>query len=255
MAAVYQEDLRQSVRHWAFIAWAVIGTMLTVIWFATPRAPAAGVSTAQVQSGESTAPAVAGTVTSASHLAAKLLRVHLLLWASFVIALGATAISGDSENAPEAILCRGVGRWQYFLSKSAARVTAAVGLLILLTIPAILLSSLRLPNDLTMGGVWRGVWITAVTLGALTALSVAGSSWFRNPLVGTALVWMGLYGVGIVASVLDIVPISPVVLVESLPSLLRGSEPALAAPLPSFLAAAALAATLVSMTVYSLRDV
>lgn len=264
LAAVYQEDLRQSVRHWAFIAWAVVGTMLTVIWFAAPREqappkpqPIVGqVQVASMQSVAPTPPAPApAVVPTASQLAAKLLRVHLLLWASFVIALGATAISGDADSAPESILCRGVGRWQYFLGKSAARITAVVALLVVLTLPAIVVGALRMPNDLTAGGVMRGIWTVALTLGALTALSVAGSSWFKNPLVGTALVWMTLYGAGIVAAVLEVTPVSPLVLVETLPDLLRGSEPMLHAQLPVFLTSAALAATLVSMTAYSFRDV
>jgi hypothetical protein len=256
---VYQEDLRQSVRHWAFIAWAVIGTMLTVIWFAVPREPTPTpppATTVQAAAHTAPAPAIAPVPQlTASNLAAKLLRVHLLFWASFVIALGATAISGDADNAPEAILCRGVGRWQYFIAKTASRITATVALLVLLTFPAIIVGALRLPNDLTMGGVFHSLWVAALTLGALTALAVAGSSWFRNPLVGTAVVWMTLYGAGIVVSVLDVTALSPLVLVETLPTLLRGAEPAIHAQLPTFLLAGALAGMLLSMTVYSLRDV
>lgn len=286
LTAVFRDDLRQSARHWAFIAWALIGLMLTIVWFAAPKEtdspPAASSAGVGAVAGAGTrAGAGAGTVVqvggyarqaapsvpqepvgaarrvlTSSQLAGKLLRIHLLLWASFAIALGATSIAGEAESAPESVLCRGVSRIEYFTGKCLARTTAVIGLFLILTVPAILVGALRLPNDLTLGGLTRGVAITALALAAVTALSVAGGAWFRNPLVAAAVAWMAIYGLGITAAILEIDALSPLVLVEQLPETLRGATPRGAdQPVLSVLGVMALAANLVSMGAYSLRDI
>lgn len=248
LGAVLQEDLRQTMRHWAFVAWAAIGLLLTVVWFAVPKVepgpetPAAGI----VES--SPAP-------SASQLAGKLLRVHLLLWSTFVIALGASSISGEVDSAAESILCRGISRWEYYLGKCFSRMFAVVGLFLVLSVPAIGISCLRLHNDLTFPGVFRGVSTVAMVLAGIAAISVAGSSWFRNPLAGVAVLWMLLYGLGIVTAVLDIDDYSPLAMVEQLPDMLRGlTQQAPHHRLVTGVGVTAVVATIVSMGAYSFRD-
>lgn len=274
LTAVFREDLRQSARHWAFIAWALIGLMLTIVWFAAPKetdstpvtptaeagagtvVQARGYSRQPVPSAPQEPASAARRVLTSSQLAGKLLRIHLLLWASFAIALGATSIAGEAESAPESVLCRGVSRIEYFAGKCLARTTAVIGLFLILTVPAILVGALRLPNDLTLGGLTRGVAMTALALAAVTALSVAAGAWFRNPLVAAAVAWMAIYGLAITAAILEIDALSPLVLVEQLPEMLRGATPRGAdQPFLSVLGVTALAANLVSMGAYSLRDI
>ncbi|MFO0949098.1 MAG: hypothetical protein U1D30_24835 [Planctomycetota bacterium] len=259
IGAVIEEDLRQTIRHWAFVAWAAVGLLLTIVWFAIPKAtpaPHAPVPAANAVPHHPAAGAVeAAPSPTASQLAGKLLRVHLLLWTSFVIALGASSISGEADSAPESILCRGISRWEYYLGKCFSRMLAVVGLFLLLTVPAIGVSCLRLENDLTWLGVWRSVSTVAMVLAGIAAISVAGSSWFRNPLAGVAVLWMLLYGLGIVTAVLDIEALSPLSMVEQLPDMLRGiAEESPRHRLVNGIGLAALISTVISIGAYSFRD-
>jgi hypothetical protein len=296
--AVFAEDLRQAVRHWAFISWGVLGFALTTAWVVTvhgqspappPTAPAAHVAE---EAAENAAPAstdamwerhqgatggpespfadpalpaapqaasVVGSKWTAAKLVGKLLALNIIVWASFVIAIGATAVSAEADVASDSILCRGVSRWQYYLAKCCARVLAVIGLFLLLTIPSAILIAYRLPNDLSFGGTWLAVKTVAYVLAGLTVLSFAGGVWFQNPMIGVAVVWMGLYGVGLVAAILEIRDLSPGVFAEKIPAMLVSAPSAAAASsqhvLPTVLATAAFFATAVSITYYSTRDV
>ena len=193
---------------------------------------------------------------SAAVFAGRVMRYHLLLWASFVIALGASAIASEADIAPEAILCRGISRWQYYLGKCSARTLMVVGLYLLLSALAVGLGALRLHNDMSWAGLVQTLKLGALTLAALAALSVAGSVWFRSPLIAFAVVWMCLYGVGIVTAILEIPSLSPITLADRFPLLLQASESALPPHhLLPVLGIAAILATAVSLVSFCTKDV
>lgn len=245
--AVTQEDLRSVLRHWALWAWLAVGLGLPALWLSTTIPAAASAPPATTASGESFgAPhetprflhgnlkethagsagiAAEGTL---SGFGGRVLAMQILLCATFALALGATAVSGEADVASDAILCRGIARWQYFLAKSLSRCLAVFLVVALLSMTAITAASLRLPNDVALAGLWSAIQTTGAVLVSAALLGVALGSWFHSPMVGVAVVWMMVYGVGLVATILELRELSPILFAEQLPQVLTGRLEALA---------------------------
>lgn len=268
-AAVVTEDYRQTFRHWAFIAWLVLGVALTCVWFVHPEAglstllgthhaepTTAAVSMPSLDIVET--PALSHDAKSAKHSAAqygsKLIGNQLLLWTTFVLALGVSGIAGEAEFVADAILCRGISRWQYFIGKCVSRISVAVGLYLLLTVPAVLLATFKMTNDLTANGLMTGLGIGAGLTAAIALFAVAGGVWFRHPPIGFAVLWMTVYGIGIVTSILKMSDLSPVVWVERLGDILRGVSNIPPHHLPMLIVCLSLSAAGVSIISFCTRD-
>lgn len=302
LTAVFVDDLRQCLRHWAFISWAVLATALTVLWFvgAGGRVGGDGVSSvidkamdprhtvengdavsaydrnsgeyrnnyqpqseSQNNNGYTQNPQYNGNqpvwqqpqvnqlpdangnyarptqtanrnpqnwqsykvnlrALTAAEFGGWIIRWNLLAFATFAIALGATAISSEQELLADAILCRGVARWQYFVGKCASRSMMAALLFILLATPTLGLACLRMHNDLSWKGSVEAVVAVAGVFAAITALSVAGGAWFKHAIVAVAVMWMSVYGTGILIAILDIGDLSPFSFCDRCTYLLRG---------------------------------
>lgn len=247
MSAIFLDDIRQTVRHWAFITWGVLAVLAALIWFVSSH------SSSEVAAGGEVREAVR-TVTAAE-LSARVLGAHVLLWASFAIALGSSSIAAESDIAADAILCRGISRWQYYVSKCGSRVLMVAALFCLLTLPTLGLAALRLTNDLTLNTTMRAMGLSLAYLTSLTTIGVAISVWFYTPLVSVVVAWMALYGLGIVIAVLELGDLSPVGFSSRLPELLRGNAQAMADHhLLSVLFAGAIIASLISLVHFCLRD-
>jgi hypothetical protein len=259
--AVFLDDIRQTVRHWAFLTWGMLGLAAALIWFVSPQPTSGSPPTPQAAAvtGEASEPSLetssAARRPTAADFGGRILGAHVLVWAVFVIALGASAIAAEAEIAPEAILCRGVSRWQYYLAKCASRVAMVSLLFAGLTVAPLGLAALRLTNDLNLSASLHTLGIGLLYLSALTVIGVAASSWFTNPLISVVVCWMGLYGMGIVVAVLELTGLSPLGLSAQLPMLLRGETTALdGRHLLSVLVTGAFASTLLSLSYFSFRD-
>lgn len=256
LAAVIREDLRLSLRHWAFVAWGLLGIALAALWLTLTPAPPPSV----VAAGFGGQPAEfrlggQGTMT-AGQLAGRLLVAQFLFFASFAIALGASALAGEADIAADAILCRGVSRLQYYLGKVVARVIAVELIFLLLMLPTLWLAGIRHANDMSWASAYASLKLVGGALAALTVIAVAGSAWFSSALPAVGVVWMVLYGIGIVAMILDFHALSPVVIADRLPAMLQGGVSAATGSLmPSVLLYAALGLTVLSLGYYSTRDV
>lgn len=256
--AVLVDDLRQTTRHWAIWSWGVLALLAALVWSVSAQPTAS--PRESVPPTEAAAPVEAVVVEhkrpTAAEFGGRILGAHLLLWAAFVIALGASTISAEAEIAPEAILCRGVSRWQYYLSKCISRAGMVAVLFTVLTSIPIGLAALRLDNDLNFSATVHAMWIGLLYLCTLTLIGVAASSWFGNALISVVVCWMGLYGVGIVVAVLELSGLSPVGLSAQLPLLLRGEQAIVQDHhLLTVLTTTALLSTTVSLGHFSFRDV
>ena len=260
LAAIVTDDLSQCLRHWAILLWGVLCALLYVIWFISlepavtePPEPPAAVHAFQVEPiGEAPPTAVSA---SAAALVAKAIRLHLLVFTTLVVCLAASAIATEADILGESTLCRGISRWQYFAGKAISRMVAAVAAFILFTLPVVFMAWFRLNNDITFMGLWRTLVIGSMWMAGVAAISVAVSSWFRNPLLAAAVAWMTVYGTGIVFAILSIVDYSPLQLVGLVPSILASPETvATTGGLLTLLGLAGLLTSLVSATSFAYRD-
>lgn len=264
---VILDDLKQGLRHWALVWWVALSLVLAAVWFIeTPTTPTREV----ISSGESSGWSSSSNVTHgsaldergetlggplASTLAAKVLRLHLVVWMTLMIIFAGSTMASEAESVASSVLCRGVSRWQYYLGKVIGRVGLTVAAYLVLTVPVFLVALVKCHNDLSFEGTTQALWRSSLLVAGVAALSVAGSSWFRHPLLSVAVAWMVVYGAAIVVSLLRIEPLSPIRFIESVLTLPRHPETALsAAKLLSTLGLTALVVNVVSLIGFSRRD-
>lgn len=197
-----------------------------------------------------------GQAASAAAWSGRLLRVQFLLAISFIIALGASSICGESEVAADAILCRGVSRWQYFFGKMLSR-TIVVGFLFGLLATVILATGMvRFHNDVTLWGAGKAVGLAVSALVALLVCCMAASVWFQNPLVAVLVSWISVVGAGAVVVILEINNFSPMAFADQLTPMLRSVDATLFPNvLLKYLAIAASVVALPAVGYFSRKDV
>lgn len=265
--AVFREDLRQQARHWSVYAWVLVASGFAGLMLASHAGSRATTSTSyslgkaetqfkdHLSELEHSGPAAAATGDMTTSLfAARLVSLHVLGLSTLVILLAASAVPSEAEILPEAILCRGISRWQYFLAKEAGRIAGCLAVFCLLTIGGSVIAVLRLPNDLSLAGMIGLMWRGGVFLALIAGISFAGGSLFGSPMWGAGVVWMALYGLGITVGILEIQPVSPVALSESLPQIARGAATPAGETLTRTLWIATAALNVVALVRFSRRD-
>lgn len=260
LAAVVADDLSGALRHWALLLWAALSALTAGYWlFNTP------VQSENVQTSVSAYPSpfiahqpiapLASAHRTASDLVARAIHLHLIVLATLVIVLSAGSIASESEYLAGSVLCRGISRWQYYFGKCISRMAIVVAAFLALSIPVIAIAALRFENDLTWAGVKAALGTGSVVLAMVAACGVAGSAWFRNPMLAVAVVWTALYGAGIVVDVMQIEWLSPTQFVDCLTDWVSQTEPAVhASRVVTALVLAAVAANLVSVVRFTYRD-
>ena len=153
--AVLQTDLRQTVQGWVFRLWVIL-----------TLAAAAGYGLYKVGVHRE-----AGLVQSASMQTGDLMRGVAAATLALVALLSVSAVSSERSTVADAIHCRGISRYQYFLAKWHAR-TLAVSLAFA-ALSAVVLASYHylLDPDLTLAG---GAAATVIALAALAAVIAWG---------------------------------------------------------------------------------
>jgi hypothetical protein len=204
--AVFLTDARQTAGSWVYRIWVLI-TICAAIGFLLYRM---GVYRE------------AGIVQHASTLVSDLLRWCLLGSLTLIVVLTAGSISAERGTMADSILSRGISRYQYFLGKWHARLVIITGTFFLLGVVILAAGMCFLHEDLS----WMGSLLALVTLAAvLCAVITCGvsvSGMVSNSLVGIAVVWVTLYGLGFGLSLLPTHYPSPYRALNSLPEILRG---------------------------------
>lgn len=178
--AVFQADLQQTINSWVYRLW-VLGSML------------GGVGYLLYRFGWSET----GWIQNASVTTSQLLRYGVLVSITLIIVLTGGAISSERGTLADSILSRGISRYQYFLGKWHARL-AVVLITVLVMSAAMLLSSyFLLHEDLdTIGSLYAILTIIAI-LGTVATCGVTVSAIANSTLLGIAVLWTGLFGIGI----------------------------------------------------------
>ena len=191
------------------IAWAGLATALGLMWYLVPGSAQTDVE-----------------ASVAAQVASRLVGGHIVFWAAFALALGASALSGDRRLAADAFLCRGLSRLGYFIIKALARVAIAWMLLLILVLPLTFLAHGTLPGEISFAGLATSLLMTAGILTCLILLSQAIGVWFDNPLVCVATSCMVVYGLGIILSLLQLEAVAPTIFIQHLSSSIHGQHDA-----------------------------
>lgn len=198
--AILETDLRLTMRSWLVRIWLVLIGAQTLFFIAVSS-----------DSG----------MTKYEGLAA-LLGTFPLLWSTIIIVFSGGAVSSESGVVADSILSKAIRRRDYILAKLAARVGVVVGLFLLATIPAalILIQNARGPMD-TIGFLWAYTLIGLMLI-LITSLAVSFSTLFDRTLVAVIVVWFVWYMAGTVTALFKAEYLSPLAIVDSLPSLIQG---------------------------------
>ena len=205
--AVLQTDLSQTAHSWVFRLWVLLSLL-----------SAAGYGLYKYGIHHE-----AGIVQSASMQTGDLLRGVAVASLAFVALLSVSAVSSERSTVADAVLCRGISRYQYFMAKWHAR--TAVVLAAFTVLSAIVLTGYHylLDPDLTLGG---GVAATAIALAALACVIAWGvtiGALANGTVIAITIFWMILYGTILLCSFLPDPFPSPTYVMTQMRSILKGN--------------------------------
>jgi hypothetical protein len=240
-AAVFQADLTGLARSWVLRAWFVL-TVLVALVALLQQGPA--VEFKDKPGGAVLAALFQGSdrVEGSPQTLKELLKIYIVIWVSVVIVLTGGTISSELGVVADAVLSRGISRWQYFLGKWSARLTAVLCVYALVIVPTALILWLNTPArnatvsevtqvDLTVAhdgeapaslvlhhqaaplGIAIAVGKVAALLVFVVTCGVAFSATFDSTVISIAVGWVSIYGTGLMLSLLDI---------RELPDILNG---------------------------------
>ncbi len=239
--AVFQNDLKQTFRSWIYRAWVLVSL-------------GAAVGYLLYRFG---AKQVGGFVQPAPEMMSDLMHWVALGSVTLIIVLTAGTICSERGTMADSVLSRGISRYQYFLGKWHARLAMVLGTFLVIAVLA-MIGSIVLLHSENMD--LRGSLVALATVAALLILvitcGVSVSALSNNTVVSIAIVWMALYSIGFVLSLLPETYPSPDRALQALPRILRGDfNMHMLSRLISGALSLSLFAALVGMVGFSRRDV
>jgi ABC-2 type transport system permease protein len=206
--AVFQADVRQTVRSWVYRAWVLL-CLLTAAGYLIYRFGAYR---------------EAGMVQPASDLMSDLLRWMVFGSVTLIIVLTAGSITSDRGTLADSVLSRGISRYQYFLGKWHARVAALLGTFFGFGVVVLVGSCVLLRDEnLSVPGSLVALGTVAALLAAVISWGVTISAMANSTLLGIAVLWLAVYGAGFILSLMPATYPSPDRALKTLPGILRGS--------------------------------
>lgn len=238
--AVLQTDIRQTFRSWVYRLWVLMSILA-----------AAGSLLYRVGLHQE-----AGIVQTASMQTMNLLRGLIIGSIGLVALLAVSGISSERNSVADAVLSRGISRYQYFLAKWHARLFVVVGTFLVLGAAILALHYFFLEPDLTaMGGLTALVLIAAV-LAVVVSWGVTVGALANGTVIAITMFWMIIYGGIVVLSLMPEPYPSPERLIAKLPYVLRGQySPAAVVELAIVTCVLCLAAAAVGLFGYARKDV
>ena len=205
--AVYQADLRQTLRSWLYRLWVLLSLGLALGYLLYRYG----------------AKQVGGFNEQASDLMSQLIHWIALGSVTLIILLTAGSISSERGTAADSVLSRGISRFQYFLGKWHARLTAILGTFFVMGV-IILTASLCMlhgENLKIMGAVMALTAVTAI-LAAVITCGVTVSAITNTTLVSIAIGWIVVNAAGFVLSLMPAAYPTPDRILKNIPYILQG---------------------------------
>jgi hypothetical protein len=206
----------------------------------------------------------AGHVQFASVHVGDFLQYSILLGAALCAIFAANTIAGERGTMTDSILCRGVGRWHFFLGKWASRLATIVGGFLLVAMLYMVACVFMLRSDLDFDRCLVALTLVAAVLGLMVSLTIAVSAALNNTLLCVGIMLFILYGL---MAFLWLVPLGNFTLtafLNAFPVIIRSAETGGATFLPptmpylkfaGHLTLAACGAAVVGMIVFVRKDV
>ena len=176
---------------------------------------------------------------------------------TLIIVLTAGAISSERGTAADSVLSRGISRFQYFLGKWHARLTAILGTFFVMGVIILTASLCMLHGDnlKIMGAVMALIAVTAIMAAVITC-GVTVSAITNTTLVSIAIGWIVINAAGFVMSLLPAAYPTPDRVLKSIPFILQGQyEVRAIGRLILYSMGISLVAALIGMFYFSRRDV
>jgi hypothetical protein len=205
--AVFQADFKQTFNSWIYRVWVLLsfGASLGYLLYRF--------GAKQVSGMQQPAPEMVGDI------------LHWVVYGSItlIIVLTSGAICSERGTMADAVLSRGISRYQYFMGKLHARLLLVLGTYTGMCLIALVGGFLLLHGDaLTLHGSLVAIATVASLLVIVISTGVSVSAVSNNSVVSIAIVWLSLYGIGFAMSLLPAHYPSPDRAMERLPDVLRG---------------------------------
>ncbi|MBA4190783.1 MAG: ABC transporter permease [Planctomycetaceae bacterium] len=182
--AVFQTDLKQTVRSWVYRLW-VIMTVFASGGFLLYRV---GLHSE------------AGIVQSAAVQCGDLFRIMVMGSLALVVVLAVSAVGAERGTLADSILSRGISRHQYFLAKWHARLVVVVATFTALAVGVLIagyfLFKSDAESDLSLSGGIAAVLAVAAVLAIIVSWGVVVGAMTHGTVLGITVFWLLLYGVG-----------------------------------------------------------
>jgi ABC-2 type transport system permease protein len=238
--AVFQADVRQTLRSWVYRFWVLFSVLATIGYLLYRFGSYNGV----------------GIVQSASLHVSHLLRWIVMGSAVIICVLTAGSISSERGTMADSVLSRGISRYQYFLGKWHARLATVLGTFLTLGVMTLISALFLLHEDLSWDGSLVALATVAVLLAAVITFGVTVSAIANSTVLGIAILWSILCGGGVLLSFLPPRYPSPDRALQRLPHILQGNYDFLGlAQFAGWSLLASAVAALIGLVYFSRRDV
>ena len=238
--AVFQADVHQTLRSWVYRTWVLV-SLLAAVGYLLYRVGAYR---------------EAHIIQPASVLISDLLRWTVVGSVTLIIVLTVGSISSERGTMADSVLSRGISRYQYYLGKWHARLASILGTFFAMGLLWLAASFFLLHEDLKIDGAVLALLTVAALLVAVISFGVAVSALSNSTVLGMAILWILLYGISFLLSMLPEQVPSPDRVLQRLPHVLRGHYDAAGlARLMGWSLLLSLLAAAVGMGYFARRDV
>jgi hypothetical protein len=238
--AVLQTDLRQTVRSWVYRLWVLLvlaSAAGSILYKVGAQREAGIVQTASVQTGD-------------------LLRGLVAASLALVALLAVSSVSSERATVADAVLSRGISRYQYFLAKWHARLIVVLTTFAALATVVLTAHHFLFDSDLSLSGGLAAVGMVAAVLVLVISWGVTIGALSNGTVIGITLFWLALYGGIFLLSLLPEPYPTPDRVLGRLRFVLRGQyDPALVTQLVVASAALSALAAAVGLVGFSRKDV
>ncbi|OWK36602.1 ABC transporter permease [Fimbriiglobus ruber] len=238
--AVLQTDLRQTARSWVYRLWVLMTVVVAggyVLYKVGVHREAGIVQAASVQTGD-------------------LLRGLIIGSLGLVALLAVSSISSERGSVADAVLSRGISRYQYFLAKWHARLVVVLTTFGVLSSVVLIAHHFLFDPDLTFIGGLVALAMVAAVLAAVISWGVTIGALSNGTVIGITIFWLVIYGGIVVLSLLPEPYPNPDRVLSRLKFVLRGQyDPTLVVQVVAVSAVLSVLAGVVGLSGFSRKDV